>query len=498
MIRNTTQRPLMNHQKEAIRILQKLKGRCGLFMAPGTGKTLTLIRFVQPERRRAYFPALIICRRDDYLTWEQELLAEGVPPEEIFFVDHKSEYTTRKRSGKYKRIHQQEFPDKPKRWNIVSYDLIRETGQKLSDAGWWIFNNHFEIVAADECQTIKRWKANRSKTVIAAVRNIKMRVPMTGTPITQSVEDAFMHGLFANEGETFGKTWFLFMKRYYNKCKMTKAWYIKKGSKKRIQTRMGEFSYYVHEDDKGVMKLPTAMPPVLKSCSMYGKQRKMYETVLEHWEIKQSNGEYYELDYVIDVTQKLKQIASGFYYDKNGKAVRVKNRKIELLEDLATDPEYLKNENSIIWVSLKEEVEIVSELAHKLGIGYIAYIGGSRKQREAMRIQYRDDPSIQWFICNVERGKGMNELIKARNRVYFSNSTKVEAKEQSLRRNRRKGSEKLHESIRTFELVTEGTLEIDIINSLTSGIDFAQYILKKAKHGLKLREILSQSLIRSA
>ena len=473
MIKNNYLRPLMKHQREALRIIHKLKGRCGLFMAPGTGKTLTAIRFVQPERRRPYYPALVICRRDDYLTWEQELLEEGVPPEEILFIQHKT----------------QELPEDPPHWTIVSYDLLKEKGTEFSDSAWWIYNSFFEIVMADECQMIKKYKTNRSKVVIKVIKDIQMRIPMTGTPITQSVEDAFMHGLFANDGETFGRNWWKFMETFWNKCKVTKAWFIKNGSKKRIRKRMGEFSYYVHEDD--VMKLPTALPPVIKSCSMYGKQRRMYESVLKDWEIHQGNGKYYELDYVIDVTQKLKQIASGFYYDHDGKTVHIKNRKIELLEDLATDPEYLKDENSIIWVSTKGELEIVSELAHKLGIGYIKY-GGTYKERRKQRESYRDDPSIQWFICNVERGKGMNELIKARNRVYYSNSTKVEAKEQSMRRNRRKGSEKFHTSIRTFELVTEGTIDLDIIKNLKKGIDTAQYVVELAKRGLRLREILHQ------
>lgn len=492
MIKNNSKRKLMKHQKEALRILHKLHGRCGLFMAPGTGKTLTAIRFIRPERRKSYFPALIICRRDDYLTWKQELLMEGVSLDDILMIDHKSEWKTRKdKKGEYWDYHQQELPDEPQLWNIVSYDLIRDKQQNFSEAGWWIYKNHFEVVVADECQMIKRWKANRSKVVINLVKNINRRIPMTGTPITQSVEDSFMHGLFIDDGKTFGTNHFYFKKRYYNQCKNTKQFFIKKDSNKIIRDKLGEISFHVHEDD--VMKdLPKALPPIIKSCAMYGKQRRLYEDVLEHWEINEGKKGFYELDYTIDVTQKLKQIASGFYYNMKGNAVRVKNRKIEMLADLANDPDYLKGENSIIWVSHVEELEIVSELAHKLRIGYIPYTGSSRKKREALRIQYRDDKSKKWFICNVERGKGMNELIKARNRVYFSNSTKVEAKEQSMRRNRRKGSEMLHDFIRTIELVTEGTVDLNIIQCLNDNIDIAQYVLQKAKLGLRLREIFHQ------
>ena len=68
-----SKRSLMKHQRRALHFINQHKGRAGIFMECGTGKTLVGIRYALK-----HLPTLIICRRDDFSTWKDELILECI------------------------------------------------------------------------------------------------------------------------------------------------------------------------------------------------------------------------------------------------------------------------------------------------------------------------------------------------------------------------------------------------------------------------------------
>src|SRR5262249_12589287 len=102
-------RKSMPHQNHALDFINAHHGSAGLFMRPGCGKTLVAIRAAQT-------PALVICRRDDYLTWHDELDQERRDPG----------YT-----AQFIESAKDDLPLNPKPWTIVTHDLVKN--QRIFD-----------------------------------------------------------------------------------------------------------------------------------------------------------------------------------------------------------------------------------------------------------------------------------------------------------------------------------------------------------------------------
>jgi len=450
-------RRLMKHQLRALKFIRGHTGQAGSFMAPGTGKTLTSIRYVKGEQHQL---ALVVCRRDDFMTWEQELEMER--QREPFIID----------SGRVDLGEATEFcmGDGKCRWILTTYDLM-----KNPEIGEWVEGELFDIVIADESHMIKRWKSSRTKAVIRRTRHIPERIAMTGSPITNEPLDVFSQCLFIDDGKTFGSNEWAFKRKYY--LKSGPGWYKRRGAKDEIAERLKKIAFYVHEDD--AMKLPPKKS-IIKGAPMSKSQAKSYQQVLDEWEIL-IGEDVLEIDQVIVQLAKMKQIASGFIYDQEGKPHWMKSEKMNLLFDLLEDKDYMGSKPKVvIWASYTAEIEKIAEIARKNKIKCVTFSGSNRKKKEAARRQFRDNKRTRLFIGQVDSGVGMNELIVADTAVYFSNSFKVVSRQQSMRRIRRRGSER-HKRITYYDLITEKSVDRHVLQSINNNMGFASMILSKIR-----------------
>jgi len=465
----TKTRVFMPHQTKAYNLLIKHKGQFGLFLAPGTGKTLVAIRYATDFD---LFPALLICRRDDFLTWEDELGQEGYTSDQITLVDKSRKL---KDLGKTQTL-----------WTIVTYDLI-----KSESVFRWLIRNTWKIVIADESHMIKRWKSKRTKKVVKATRHIPCRLALSGSPITNDPGDVFSQCLFYDDGKTFGDNYWRFRNRYYVNNEYSHGWYLRSGSKNLIAKKLAQSSFYIDEDD--AMKLPPKRA-IIKSVPMTSIQKRYYHQILNQWEIQlQESSDAFEIDQVIVQLSKMRQIASGFLYlteNDQRKTIWFRSSKLKLLKELLTDAEYLKHKPKIvIWCAFTAEILKIKELAKELKIKAVVFYGSNRIQKNQARKDFKQKPAVRLFIGQVDSGVGMNELTVADTAVYFSNSHKVVSRQQSMRRIRRRGSE-IHKQITYWDLITEETPDLMILRSIQKSMSVAQNILTQLRKGVPLRQVL--------
>ena len=498
-------RPLDKDQRIAVRLAHKWRYLIGLFFDAGKGKTLTAIRIVRPRRRRPFYPALVFCRRDDYLTWKLELQREGVTEDEMFFIEHKDEYHLKK-NDKAKMGYEfelfQEFIDEPTYWNFVTYDLVKgevpktkegrrkkkgKTVINLTDAGRWVEKHahEFEVALADEVHSIKNWDAYRTKVVHHLVKPIPRRIPLSATPITQNLQEAFSIGLFADRGKTFGTNYYKFLTKYFINVERA-GWFLKRGAKKQIREKMKNFGVSAKLKIK-VEERPT----IIKGVPMMGKQRRLYEQVLNDWELELDDGRILEYRYVMSQLHKLKQIASGFYYDPNKKAKRFPYKKLEWLKNSFKDEEILKNiPKVVIYTNYRDELDRVCDALSKIKIEHIGFNMTGTKAKENARLAFKNQKEIRAFVIPESKATGMDELKVANTAVYHSNDWSVLRKIQSLGRTRRKGSE-IHKYLQNYELMTENTVDVTSYLAAERGIDAAQYVMEMTKAGHQLRDLLT-------
>jgi hypothetical protein len=459
------------HQRMAIKFLREHKGKSGLFMACGTMKTLVAIRYAS-----VHLPCLVICRRDDFFTWEGELSMEGVDKDKIHFIEKGKNFEPKQLICK--------IENRQTEWVITTYDLAKgnEGIKKLIKFIQW------GTTIADESQMIRRWKSRRTKTIIKITRHIPRRIPLTGSAIGNDPSDVFSQCLFADNGKTFGQNYWKFRLKYY--IQSGPGWYLKHGAKDKIVNKLKNVAFYVHEDD--VLKLPPVRR-LVKSAPMSGQQKRQYDKIINEWEYELGNKRVAnEIDQVVTQLTKLRQVASGFLYDENHVPKWFKCYKLKLLFDLLKDPDYLGNKHKVvIWCAHTAEIDKIAEISEKQKIRSVKFSGRGRKKRDLARKMFRDDESVRLFIGQADSGVGMNELIVSDSSIYYSNSLKAISRQQSMRRNRRRGSE-IHKSITYWDLVTEKTVDVDNLKALKSHLSLADYILSRVREGQRISTILSK------
>lgn len=456
-------RVLMPHQRQALRFLNAHQCRALLAMAPGTGKTLTAIRRALAKR----WAVLVICRRDDYLTWRTELLAEGVIPARILTVDKPDDVMALKK----------------KRWTIVTYDLIGRTDFVYHTIR--LHQDYFDCVVADESDYLSGWKSKRQRRVIGCTREIPHRIAMTGSAFGNDPPmDIHRQAQFVDDGATFGRSPTEHRARYYGKS--GPGWYMRRTAMDEIKQRCKRFMFSVHEDDV------LALPPkryLLKSYPMTAPQRRAYDSLLTKWEVELDDGPL-EVDHTVAQLLKLHQIANGFMYDDRMKVHEFAKTKMDALAAMLTNGLLADYEKVVIWCAHIESVVSLHRWLYNFRAPGVTFHGGMRpKDREESRRRFHDDPRIRVFIGQADGGRGMNELRVANAAVYYSNSWRVRSREQSERRIRRRGSEG-HDHCLYVDMVTEGTIDVKIHQALKRGKDAVQGILAALKGGRGIRRAL--------
>ena len=434
-------------------------------MGTGTGKTLVAIRTLRT-------PCLIVCRRDDYLTWKEELREEGKP--KPFIIEDGI------RDPNALRIITEKVPS----YTLVTYDLLKSGLIQ----GYLMTTEHASIVA-DEAHLIKRKESERTKTFLKVVKDIPQHIAMTGTPMTnKTYEDIFTQLLFADHGKSFGTNWWAFMKKWFIKDINYGGWFPRANTKSKFKEQMKQSCFHVDAED--VLDLPPRNF-VLKSVPMSLEQIRYTEMVIEEWEIQISNGEVHELNYVMTQMLKLKQIASGFFYLTNEgeerKTFRLQNFKLAAVERVML--EHLEhNRKMVLWGSFDAELDMLETLCDENNIPSIRYHGTPKVKEQLRKCYFRDNTPI--FICNVDAGVGMNELVVANAAGYFSNSYRSVSRTQSLGRIRRKGSAR-HKQITVYDFITEGSIDLKILRSVSRMVNLASEILASLKQGKPLRKVLT-------
>lgn len=360
----------------------------------------------------------------------------------------------------------------------------------------------------DEIHRIKTPTADRSKYTIKSGKlpNVKVRVGLTGTLITQSPFDVYnainfldptfwkSHGIggFTAFKEEFG----IAKIEFWGGRKVTT--YPEFRNLDRLQALVARLGHRLVRED--VLDLP---PQVFQKrrFALAPEQRRVYEQVRSQFEAELADGTRIEAPLALQRLMRLHQVACGFALVEKtidsqevGVPLRVERHAVQICDDmprLDALEDVLEDlrEPTIIWTRFRADAEAVMRRLNgrkhdeaNPPLGKVAgRVDGTVGDDDRERVigQFRSG-RIKYIVANpVAMGIGIT-LNEAKACVYYSQDFQLESRVQSEARNYRVGQDR---GVYVVDLVAEDTVDEQVVDALVKKHDISAMVM-----GDKFRE----------
>jgi len=465
--------PPMSNQVAAMR---KAWGKRGyaLFHEMGTGKTYTTINLAGGYKLKEMITGvIIICPTPIKPVWDWEV--EKMSPCEAECWVYKSgdkgvEKWTNPQSDKLQYL-------------IIGVEALSQG--KAFDVAMAFARAHSStglMVAADESSKLKNAQATRTKKAAKISALADYSLILTGTPITQGMEDLYGQFMFLDPNIIGLKSYFVFKNMYCIMGGFENRSIIGYQREQELLDKVAPYVDIVKSED--VMDLPDKI--YQKLAVEPTKQQLAAMKQLKDFMEAESGGEVLMVKTVLERLTRYQQICGGNFpfndLDTGGydvQPIEGKNPKMEaLLDSIETLP---NEEKVIIWARFRPEVDLIAKTISDIygAEAVVEFHGGidDTGRREAIQL-FQESTKVRFFVVNQQTGSMGITLTAATTAYYFSNSFSYEERVQSEKRNHRKGQTNHCRYIDIEMLVPADQMIIKAINR-KGGL--AQYVEEELK-----------------
>jgi len=444
-----------------------------LFMDTGTGKTLTAINIVRDKYKNhgRVLRTLILCPIIVMPNWKREfLLSTFIDEKHIGVASHKTP------KGRAKTILSHRIV-------IVNYDAIRTAAVFTALAKF-----DPEVIICDESHRIKSRTSKTFKAICRVATTTKNKYILTGTPITNSFEDAWAQYMFLDRGATWGNNFFAFKNRYFinnnAKWQATGAkntfpdWCLNKSRLPEINEKIASTSARIKKED--CLDLPQLVVQHF-DVPLSAEQQKHYKNIKDDlitWLDSQADNPLVVKNALTRVL-RLNEISSGFMRLADKEIVEFKEnprltRCMELVEDLMPH-------KVIIFCVFKRNYMHIRDMLKKKRIKYVELHGEISSEQKFKNIDEFNNGDASVMIANTRSGGLGVNLQSARYSIYYTRNFNLDDFLQSQARNYRAGSKDLHDKITHYHLVSKGTIDEKIYQALKNKERMAEKIIDVRK-----------------
>ena len=353
---------------------------------------------------------------------------------------------------------------------------------------------HNAMFLIDESTCIKNPKAqtkHRKRTRVKLCWDVggiaKKRLILTGTPVTQGIEDLYSQFRFLNWQILGHKSYFSFQHQH---CLMGGFEGRKIIGYRDVHQVIEAVSPYVYqistEDAIGIPEevLETIVvdptPVQLKALKDLGDPFDM-STEME--------GDVLEVETILERMTRYQQIVGGhFPYDLEGeknhgiKPITGKNPKMEAL--IGAIDVLPTKDKVIVWARFVPELE---EITRQLGSIYghhevITYRGGQTDEfREQAQRDFMETDGPRFWVASQQASARGVELASASIHVFFSNSFSYDDRKQASMRT--SSSHQKAKSVLYIDIVMNHKIDKQIITALQRKRDMAEFVREEIKKG---------------
>jgi len=457
----------------------------GLFMEMGTGKSKVLIdnMGLLYQAGRINF-ALVIAPKGVYRNWVSkeipEHMSEDIPHRVIRWVAS---------PNKTQQAEMRSVKDKFDGLTIFVMNVEAFSSLKGKQGGEWMARalGPHGLIAIDESTTIKNHKAKRTKNLMKIASGFKYKRLLTGSPVTKSPMDIYAQCEFLRPGLLGYDSYYAFQGRYaivQRKTMGSHAFQQIVGFRNldELTNKIDMFSYRVLKKD--CLDLPDKIYTV-RYVGMTTDQVNMYNQIRQHAMVLLENGEMSTAPAVITQMLRLQQILSGHLKTDDGDTVYFPSKRMDALKEILEE----HDGKAIIWSRFRYDIQQITRTLNEIfGEGCAAsYYGDTSDDVRQSIVQTFQNPNskLRFFVGNpATAGYGLT-LTEANLVVYYANDFNLETRAQSEDRAHRIGQKN---NVTYVDLITEGTIDEKIVQSLQAKIDIGARVLgEEAKEWLKLK-----------
>ena len=460
----------MDHQIEA---LNKAWGKpaFALFMEMGTGKTFTAINWSCALIMDAQAQGLlVICPTSIKAVWKNEIQLHSPIDLDVFILEA---------GGQREFDRWMKTETSKSRVLVVGVESLSQ-GSAHSIATEFAATVHPAMVV-DESSRIKTPNATRTTRCWDIGVLCPNRMILTGTPITQGMQDLFAQYRFLDWTIINQKSFFAFRNRYCLMGGFESRQIVGYVNVDELMEYVAPYTYIVKKED--VLDLP---PKVYETIQVEPnpEQARVFQSLNNKYDMRADLGDKeLEVETILERMTRYQQVAGGLFPFKEDEEspnkygterFPGKNPKMEAMMEMIDDLDH--SAKVIIWARfIPEQVWIVEELEKRYGKQSTVYFAGGMNTDERLDAidMFQNSDTHRFFVSSPTLGGIGLTLTAASYVVYYSNSFSLEDRLQSEDRAHRKGQTK---SVTYIDIQMNHKIDKDIELALKSKKSVAQYV----------------------
>lgn len=408
---------LLPHQRDAV--AKVLPSRVGaLFMDMGTGKSRTAIELA--HIRAAKIDRIVWCCPYSLRETVRRQIMEHTDCKDVYIFDDKTN---------------EETADRAARWVVVGLESVGSSDRAALTLNSIITDSTMVIV--DESQLIKGHRSKRTERVTAYSKRARYRLILTGTPITQGVQDLYAQMRFLSPKILGYNSWYTFAANHIEYDEDRPGRIKSVHNTDFIAAKIKPYVYQVRKDE--CLTLPDKLY-YREYAELTLEQREAYEAVKDEFFTAATeyevDGEPVPAYLIFQMFSKLQSIVCGFVREGDKRRF-FEHRRVEALESVISrmPPE----EKVIIWAKY---LYCADEIVKALGRDNCAVFTGAvdAKQRDAELADFRAHK--RFFVATQSCGGQGLTLNEACHVIFYADSFKYAERLQAEDRCHRIGQTK--------------------------------------------------------
>lgn len=348
----------------------------------------------------------------------------------------------------------EKMPPSKRKWitslTIINYDKVWRRAE-IHQATW-------DCIVLDEAHSIKHRTSQRSKAVRKMGLKAKYRYILTGTPMSNGHLEEYWAQFNFLDPDIFGP-YKRFQDRYCFLNQFFKPYKYRHVDE--LKTIIAANSYRITKEE--CLDLPEKLDDEVIELELRekAKYKQMLDNFIAELEIEAPNP--------LTRMGKLRQLCSGFIIDENRQAIELKSDKLKVTQELL---EARGDKKTVIFAEFKHSIRTITDHLKKEKISHLV-LDGDQKDKNVWRT-FQSDDTIQVIVCQYQTANAGIDLYASDSIIFYEPTLSSMINEQAKDRIHRIGQ---HHPCSYYYLITKGTVERKIYNTLLKGRDFGKEVL---------------------